>query len=770
MNTENQELNSIMERLQVTESVNIDELAKGFTTLSFSKPVKNVEISHSKDVQIIRGPYKGQVGEIELFRPALFTIELDPSTKVQYKKSPNQQIFGEDTFQLTKFKADTPQQKQTPRVIITKGVFRGRKGTIVEYKKPNVSVKMTFSNKIVTGINPEDMFYKDIRLHNGDFFYVTTVYKNGDFGGLQLRTPNDTINPSEIHSVLPPFSIREISDEELSSKRDKKTKELQSALLEAGESIKEISLKRQLEEKEEEPQSEEISESIEYLPDEEMLQQLDFDDQEQEQGPYQQEESKENQLVTGFADITRSRFEERPLTNEEEVVLSEVNKLNANDFDQGVVEKEKLRNTAISITDTLEKIYKLEPSVTSRITTDNRYFIAAAFMYEMLSKNMEPSLYIKTLISNSYFSSKNMGPFSNLDSENVWSAFPVISQLPEIALTSDKIRKLRINQQNLKKIVSRFYRALAIVDSMYTGKDEQELKYDSMTPQQLEAIPLIPVEPSIPISFPIQLISGHIPLESKKMVWGPELSRVIEKFKKEKKQQGVDDILLKNLEQFYYFDKSILSNEQKALFEQLVEEMLQLVKPILQERYNKMLFQEYVTVVKSMRNIIKNPIQLEPNSTITYKTISNATFPGSLRALFSGTLQQGTPVDLSLFISDLTQRINSIHKFFKLKKLNAKYMNDVPENLNKALFNLQKHANAIRDMKESELTEYLQSRFLQEDNSEADIIYQIVGHFLIYPIQQFLRDYESVLAIREAKKMKKQEMQEEIQREEEENL
>lgn len=772
MNIENQELSAVIERLRATgiskrkTPVNVDELSREFTTMSFSRPVKNVEITHSKEVQIIRGPYKGQIGEIDLFRPGMFTIDLDPSSKTQFQQSPNQQLFGEDSFQLYKFQNDTPQQKQMPRVIITKGVFRGRKGTIIEYKTPSVTIKMTFSSKIVSGINPDDLFYKDIRLHDGDFFYVTKVYKNEKIGGLQLRTPNDEINPSQIHSVLHPFSIREISDEELNNKKNQKLKELQSALLEAGESIK--GLKRQFEEeKQKEEVKVEVSEGPEYLPDEEMRQQIEYDqqyDEAQEQEFIEEEPT--NKFITGFADITRSRFEERPLTEEEEVVLSEITKLNSNDFEQGVIEKENLKNAAISITKTLEQIYKLDPTITNRISTDNRYFIAAAFIYELLSKNMDPSLYIKTLISNNYFSSRNMGPFSNIDMANFWTGFPIVEQLPEIALSSDKIRKLRINQQNLRKIVSRFYRALAIVKNIYTSVEEEQTT-GTMVPIQVESIPLIPVEASVSISFPIQLITGHIPPESKKMVWGPELSKIIKEFKNEKKQERqIDNVILDNLEQFYYFDTSALTNDQRVLFNELVEEMLEEIMPVLRQRYNKILFQEYVSAVKSMRNIIKNPIQLESNATITYKNVINGNIPASLRALFSGTLQQGTPVDMTSFISDLTERVNSIHKFFKMKKLNAKYMNDVPQNLNNALFNLQRHANAIRDMNETQLIEYFQSQFLTVDNTEADIIYQIAGHFLVYPMYQFLRDYESLLFVREAKKKKKEEEQEQYEKQE----
>lgn len=789
MNTENQELNSIIESLQATgismqyQPVNIDALSSGLSTLSVSEPIKNVEITHSKEVQVTSGPYKGKMGEIESFTPAMFTIILDPTSKIQFRQTPNMQLFSEGSFQLYNFETDTPEQKQLPRVIITKGMFRGRKGTIVEYKKPSITVRL-IANKLITGLDPSEIFYKDIRLQDGDYFYVQKVYKNGNYGGLRLLTrkkiengkvvgilpPVNVMNPDkEIHNILSPFRIREISDEELSNKRKQMIKDLQGSLIEAGEPIK--GLKRQFEESEyvQEVQTSEEN-GQEYLPDEEMLEQLKQDQEFEEEQEFMDDEQK---LVTGFADTTRTRMEERPLTEEEETVLSEVNKINLNDFDQGILENENLKSASISIAKTLDQIYKLDPTIENKIATDNRYFIAAAFIYELLNKNFDPNLYIKTLISNNYFSSKNMGPISNLDMPNFWTPFPIIEQLPEIALASDKARKLKINEKNLKKIVGRFLRALAIVKNVYSDLQQQP-QIKSVKPSvTFEAMPLIRVEQPVKISFPIQLITGNIPEESKKMIWGTELGNIIADFKLKKIQERkaddkppIDNIILSNLEQFYYFDTSVLTNEQAMLYNRLVEELMEDILPILNKRYNNILFKEYVDVVKSMRNVIKNPIQLEPGTSITYKNMINMNIPKSLRDLLSGNLQAGSPVDLSSFVKDITESINDIDNFFKRKKLNIRYISTIPQNLNVSLYRLQETAKEVLNMREQELNDYLRRKIFIADPTvrlpedvEADIIYQTVAHYLLYPVYQFLLDYQNVLFIREAKKQKKEELQ-----------
>ena len=176
-----------------------------------SKKTNKSTFTHSKNVILVRGPFKGYYGFVTDFFPKKYVVNLNGRTVIINNNNINQQG------------------------IILKGPFKNQKGSVVEELPAHLSVYIDSKGKnviehVVTEgdvhkikkITPDDVFYMDIKLKNGNLFQVNQIREYGNIQGTEMLANNTfakrTIQESDVDHFLTGFSMKVVKHEIISYK------------------------------------------------------------------------------------------------------------------------------------------------------------------------------------------------------------------------------------------------------------------------------------------------------------------------------------------------------------------------------------------------------------------------------------------------------------------------------------------------------------------------------------------------------------------------
>jgi ribosomal protein L24 len=323
---------------------------------------------HSDQVVVKRGAQKGKYGYIKKSYPGAYLVKIDDMTTVTL--NPKEVKVNDSELQI----------------------MHGKHASDKKYKfqyKP-AHLDLNIMGRSVFDLIPEDVFYIDLVLKNGNYAEVTNVHNNmfdivervvSEDGIKDIKRVN--VGVSEIKEYIPGFKanvLLEVEDEELVQE-----------LLENGE-------------KEMEEQDDEFDENIEVL---------EYEDVQEEQEPEEAEAKssfKDRDRISYYTEMTT---EQKQNKNEVDKIL---NKLKMNiEMNYG----ELSDNIQVSIK-YFENQIKKDVGRDENIKNTYIYkYIVAALVYYELVKSGHPSFtfslgeYTKKLFDTNYFTEKDVSDLNN---------------------------------------------------------------------------------------------------------------------------------------------------------------------------------------------------------------------------------------------------------------------------------------------------------------------------------------------------------------------
>jgi hypothetical protein len=298
-----------------------------------NKNKKNKKYTHSNNILILDGPYKGYYGYVKDFRPGYYSVSFVDKEGVSIQKS---------------LKPHEIERINENQVKIKKGKYTDIIANIKHYSPPEITVEIQANLKKVK-LNPKAVLYMDLQLKNGNNAQVNSIDID------EITKQYSSINISEMvdHQIIK----RRIGLDAIES-------------LHSGFSFEDQVLQEETQETETQPQQEQ-----EFIHPEDIKTPADIDiddiddievDYEEREGDEENEESEEketneeDQYKASFKDTQRTSVEKEELTPNQTHIKNLIKKilhlLSMNE--EAVVEK--LIENIEGVIDNIQKDYKKE--------------------------------------------------------------------------------------------------------------------------------------------------------------------------------------------------------------------------------------------------------------------------------------------------------------------------------------------------------------------------------------------------------------------------
>ena len=448
-------------------------------------------------------------------------------------------------------RSDTKQEKGVVKIM--KGVYKNRMVNILRSFPATVSVYINALGKSVTShlikignnfvnkpITPEDVFYLDLELKNGNYFEVKSI--NDD---IISGTEKDSgkyiprnISYSEIKMKMPGFDFLESDDVQYL-----------------------------------EPIYEEIDGEKEVeITDEEEDEVSEFVDSEEPK----EKEINEDEYKASFKDIERTFAATVSLSSKQQEIQKTVKKIlaiyNINEDDEDI----KIYNIIQETDDSIKKIQTALSSmkISDWSKSDEKYIVASLLLYEILKKGFRLQTEKADTLTN-YI--KKLTDKKILNKKDIDTSLFISNKLPQyFEVDSNVIKKLiknkdydsifKIMMTNCIQILTKWFGKISIEDIKYSEPikivpiSRKENKQLSLTTKDIVTIENYW---NIKEFFPY----------AKKIIWAPKFSVLIEKFKKEKLEPKLQNPVNNTTERVYTY---IYKNIDRAPFAE--QELLELIK------------------------------------------------------------------------------------------------------------------------------------------------------------------------------------------------
>ncbi len=441
-----------------------DEMTKDVEDLKITDPKpKKEKWRHGTEVILTKGVYKGYNGTVDDFSSGKYIVEL-------------QNVPGTLTLENNQVKRDSPDSKDFT-LIKSKKFTKGMRGTIIEWLPPSLSIYVDALNRKITThlvcencendnetpryvhrkIHPDDLFYKDIILKNGNYFQVYGVSSWVDmkfFGVEYGETSPKEITRDEIDSFNKEF-------------REPKKVEQSDAQLKQ-------SLGREYV-----PSEEEGTSLVEERDDVSDSGELDYEEPE-----LNENENQEGEMVSTFRDIERTMYSDYALTPEQKQIKQLFTKV-FNAYNINEINVYDLVNELQDYSDKLSKYAKV------KYESDNKYLVAVLALIEIHQLGyisiVSHNEYIDTLIDSKFFNKKDFPKTSFL----VKGAFDIDEQVVKSLVKSKLNEGVKYAFERALEFIGKYknvemeYGNTKSVELIDVGKEKRVEKIKFVRPSDL---------------------------------------------------------------------------------------------------------------------------------------------------------------------------------------------------------------------------------------------------------------------------------------------
>jgi hypothetical protein len=484
-------------------------------------------------------------------------------------------------------------------VTIKSGLYKNKKGELVNIDDAYLSVQIEATNKIMTNhhiclpnghsvvkkIVPSDVFYMDLQLNNGNYFQVTECYEDS-FLGIERDSAHfveKTISNDDIYTIMPGFVI---TDKKMSF-TEKTEKEFVLEMIDEQD-------ENTGDDDEDEKDDDDYGE-----------QNIEHNDDKQE---YEYEQT-EGEMKATFRDTERSNFVERSLTKQESDWMKMITKCCEvlGDVRSQYVVLDKVSDTVKIAKAELEKI-----SVTDWCPSDIRYIVAVLVAYEIMKNGGQMTIYdfrryvqrlynagyIKnTMIVNSAFIR-----YEEMDSNSSWN---VIKMSNEDKTSFKNLYKSKKYDNLVKDLMERCHKMLCV----WLGPVSFAVDI-----KQMELIPV--TKPHTVKEYPKyflttdDIVNNRTADTAKRIIWGPQSQKLVNVWKRSLEDRLQNEKSTK-LKEIYHFVRDNIDNapfvlkdleksddkmdqlkhrELKRTFDTFTEKLKTFVEKDKEERLTKILF------------------------------------------------------------------------------------------------------------------------------------------------------------------------------------
>ena len=454
-------------------------------------------------------------------------------------------------------KSDTKSDKNVLK--ITKGPYKNRIIKLLRVIPSTLHVYINALSKTVIShlvktnnlylnrsIFPEDVFYMDLELNNGNFFEVKKIQGNIISGTEKVGNKyiTKTISQDEIKNKSPGFSFDDV---------EKESEGIQEERIVA-----------------EEGEGEEVT--VEEEDEEEQRQ--DYGEEEETTEPKMIEE---DMYKSSFKDLERTFATTTVLTSKQQDILKTIKKIlnifNINEDDADIRAYEIVSDAEMSIKKMQQLL--LDMQIETWAKSDEKYVIASLVLFKIIKKgyrlqtksNDTLTNYVRNLIDKKIFSKKDVGVSIFLNSKmNQYYIIDknVISNLKKSG-EYNSLHKLMMS--NCLELLSKWYEKINIEDIKYS----EPLAIFPIQKKQNQQLSLT-TKDMISLENPWDLMK-FFP-NAKSIIWAPKFTKYIEEYKLINIDPKIKD-KSKNQETKIVF-KYVYDNLHRAPFAKM--ELLELIK------------------------------------------------------------------------------------------------------------------------------------------------------------------------------------------------